>query len=110
MHRIYKWLFCAAVLFVALVPAKDALASIPYRTFSFDQWGNGFRVQPAYVPDSVIGYDLLEPNPSEAAPANLTFGSPEDLFIDRQDNLYIADTANDRIVKLDASFSSTNTP
>ena len=36
---------------------------------------------------------------------NVTLSEPEDLFIDKKDNLYIADTGNNRVVKLNPDYS-----
>lgn len=35
----------------------------------------------------------------------IKFSSPQDLFVDEHDNVYVADTNNNRIIKLDANFN-----
>jgi len=36
---------------------------------------------------------------------NVTLSEPEDLFIDKKDNIYIADTGNNRVIKLNPDYS-----
>ncbi|MDF2484383.1 MAG: integral rane protein, partial [Herbinix sp.] len=54
-------------------------------TYTFDQKGFWTRTQDAYLPDKTI--------------TNLGLASPDDLYIDKENMLYIADSANRRIVK-----------
>ena len=39
---------------------------------------------------------------------NQYFNNPQDLFIDKQDNVYIVDTGNNRIVKLNSKYETVN--
>ncbi|WP_409343244.1 hypothetical protein [Paenibacillus sp. MBLB4367] len=64
---------------------KSAHAEVPYGTFIYDLNGREIPVQPAYVPETFFHGGLK---------------NPEDLFIDAKDELYIADTGNNRIVQL----------
>lgn len=54
-------------------------------TYTVDENGNFIRTQDAYLPDKTI--------------TNLKLSGPQDLFIDTENILYIADTGNRRIVK-----------
>lgn len=54
-------------------------------TYTFDQKGHWTRTQDAYLPDKTI--------------TNLGLAAPEDLFVDKNNMLYIADSQNRRIVK-----------
>ena len=36
---------------------------------------------------------------------NVSLNAPEDLFIDKQDNIYIADTGNNRVIKLNPDYT-----
>ncbi|MFB0843275.1 hypothetical protein [Paenibacillus oleatilyticus] len=63
-----------------------ASAEVPYGTFIYDLEGQEIPVQPAYVPDTFMHGGLK---------------NPEDLYIDANDHLFVADTGNNRIVHLD---------
>lgn len=54
-------------------------------TYTFDQKGYWTRTQDAYLPDKTI--------------TNLGLAAPDDLFVDKNNMLYIADSQNRRIVK-----------
>ncbi|WP_035155006.1 SMP-30/gluconolactonase/LRE family protein [Cohnella thermotolerans] len=98
----------AAALTAALKPAA-ADAYSPYATYYKDAYQQYMQIQSAYRPAGVIGFNLGAGGESadsgqaaageEPLPAGLS--QPQDLFVDRQDRIYIADTGNNRIVKLD---------
>lgn len=72
----------------ALLPAKRAYASqATSYTYTLDENGYYIRTQDAYLPDKTI--------------TTLHLSNPQDLFIDTENMLYIADTGNKRIVKYD---------
>lgn len=56
-------------------------------TYAADEDKNWERTQDAYLPDKTV--------------TELGLSSPEDLFIDEDDMLYIADTGNKRVIKYD---------
>lgn len=76
------------VLCLGLVPSVSR-AEVPYQTFIYDTAGKGYESQPAYLPDSFMLSDMK---------------TPEDLFIDARDHLYIADTGNNRILHFDEQY------
>ncbi|MDI4649016.1 YIP1 family protein [Cohnella hashimotonis] len=73
------------LLILALVPWGTAEASLPYSTISSDANGQRILTPDAYVPREVWN----------------GFNDPEDLFVTAADELYVADTGNNRIVQLD---------
>jgi len=89
----------------AVLPLPRAAASqLPYETYYKDGFGQLVRTQAAYIPAGIIGYNtaIAEPDRAEAGgAAELKLNQPKDLFIDRKDHVYIADTGNNRIVELD---------
>ncbi len=104
MRRHIASLFLAilvsAILSVTVLPSPMK-ADIPYETMSRDSFGNYFYTQSAYLPVRVIGRGLYEPDPNN--PANRVFSplkGPKDVFVDSKDEIYIADTGNNRIVHL----------
>ncbi|QTH43863.1 YIP1 family protein [Cohnella sp. LGH] len=76
----------AAVLGVVLLQGADrpVYAELPYTTYSSDA-NNWIRTPNAFVPKGVWG----------------GLNHPEDLFMTSRDELYVADTGNNRIVQLD---------
>lgn len=73
-------------LVVSGMPVMTAYASqATSYTYTFDQKGYWTRTQDAYLPDKTI--------------TNLGLVAPDDLFVDQDNMLYIADSGNARIVK-----------
>ena len=71
---------------LALFPEKQVCASqATSYTYTLDENGYFVRTQDAYLPDKTI--------------TTLKLSAPQDLFIDKNNMLYIADTGNKRIVK-----------
>lgn len=80
----------------------SAFAEVPYWTNSKEKQGRLIWTQPAYTPEGIFGKDLTIPNkdkPGETNPSPLQ--NPKDLFIDKRDHIYVADTGNNRIVEFD---------
>lgn len=102
-HRLRKMLLSCVILML-LLPAANSLAAVPYDSGAYDSTGRKYLLQPAYLPESVIGFNLLDPD-SEDGEAYLKLNAPEDLFVDGNGDLYIADTNNNRIIHLDSSFA-----
>lgn len=74
-----------------LVQQPLSANGIPYQTFTYSNTQEKIiPTQDAYIPVSVDshlgGFDL---------------NAPEDIFIDKQDNIYVADTGNKRVIKYD---------
>lgn len=90
-------------------PSLQAFASqLPYETYYKDGFGQLVKTQAAYIPAGIIGYNAEIPAEEGAAspeksegPAKAQLNQPKDLFVDGKDNIYIADTGNNRIVQLD---------
>ncbi|MBU1143650.1 MAG: YIP1 family protein [Firmicutes bacterium] len=85
-----KLLILLFFLVLALTPSLQTSANgLPYSTFTYSSsQGRIVPTQDAYLPLS-ISYNL----------GGLTLNNPSDITIDDDDNVYIADTGNARIVK-----------
>ena len=78
------------ILIITGLPAHSASASqATSYTYTFDKKGNYTRTQDAYLPDRTI--------------TDLGLKSPEDLYIDQDNNLYVADSGNSRVLKYSIS-------
>lgn len=83
-------LLCLSVL---ALPGSVAYAELPYQTrYADPETARGIATQPLYVPVRAIGTSGSE----------ITFSGPSDLFAAADGMIYVADTGNDRIVKLTA--------
>jgi tetratricopeptide (TPR) repeat protein len=96
----YSIIVVLCLLPIILSPSLTVKADTPFDTFSVDGFGRTIFTQPAYEPEGVIARDIYmvdENGEKIYSPLN----KPQDLFIDQQDDIYIADTGNNRIVHLD---------
>ncbi|GAA4877865.1 hypothetical protein GCM10023310_67400 [Paenibacillus vulneris] len=101
--RCYRWrlLLSLIILCTALLPAT-AEAAVKYSTFTKDNNQNLIWLQPAYYPIGVIGQNLFVTDPNNpGAKIKSTMQTPKDIFIDAKDEIYIADTGNNRVVHMD---------
>lgn len=100
-RRIWKSLFASlSLIIMCLSIAVPVGAEPPYNSFSVDGFGRTIFTQPAYEPDGVLADDIyvVDENGEEVfSPLK----QPQDLFIDDNDDIYIADTGNNRLVHLD---------
>ncbi len=84
MKKIQKIIILSALLMMISTIAASASSATSY-TYAIDAKDQMVRTQDAYLPDRTI--------------TELLLNKPEDIFIDGEDFLYIADTGNKRIVK-----------
>lgn len=98
-----KWLLIWMCLIGPLIIPYTAHAEVPYQTFSKDNYDRIIWTQSAYQPVSVMANQLFiaDPNNPEEM-IHTTLSGAQDLFITKDDDVYIADTGNHRIVHLDA--------
>jgi len=87
-NLIQKILCLSAVALMALqIPMQVSASQATSYTYASDEDMNWERTQDAYLPDKTI--------------TELGLSAPEDLFIDENNMLYIADTGNRRVIKYD---------
>ncbi|WP_420832462.1 SMP-30/gluconolactonase/LRE family protein [Paenibacillus periandrae] len=80
----------------------EIFAYTPYNTNYKDGYDQLVWTQSAYNPVAALGREIYIPDPKK--PDQLIFSplkQAQDLFIDDKDQIYIADTGNNRIVHLD---------
>ncbi|MBX3062205.1 MAG: DUF1282 family protein [Anaerolineae bacterium] len=90
--RKFLLLLLLVIVSGLLASATPASARSPYTTYAIGPGGFLIPTQDAYTPLAEI---------------DLALSSPEDMFITPDGTLYVADTGNGRIVKLDGDFQVT---
>ena len=98
MQRTIKRLLCAAaVLFCLPAFALPVSADEPYDVYNYNDQDEAVPSQAGYLAQrSVSGLDL----------GTTAFSSPSDLFKDKDDNFYLVDSGNNRILKIDSAFET----
>ncbi|SEM57739.1 YIP1 family protein [Paenibacillus sp. OV219] len=100
MFRFKRIIILLAAI-ALLLSCSTAYADVPYNTFTIDG-GKGIMMQNAYTPVGAIdGYSIFGENEA-ASKGKVELRDPQDIFVDNEDNVYIADTGNGRIVELDS--------
>lgn len=90
----------SVVIFVFVIQLSfAAYAGIPYKTFSINKKGEIIYTQTGYVPIGIIdGFNIYEKDESTQKVYQTPLLQPEDIYIDKNDNIYVADTGNSRVV------------
>ncbi|WP_409340809.1 YIP1 family protein [Paenibacillus sp. MBLB4367] len=102
-RRLLMLLVLIFAVSAAAMP-MTAFAEVPYWTNSKEKQGRLIWTQPAYTPVGMFGKDLTVPDKDKPGAVKASpLQNPKDLFIDKSDNIYVADTGNNRIVQFDAS-------
>lgn len=89
--------FLSAILSVSASAPLAASAEEPYEVYNYDRWGEAVPSQAGYTAErSVSGFDL----------GVGAFNEPSDIFYAFDDNFYIADSGNNRIIAADSNFQN----
>lgn len=101
IKKTYRFLFASLSLIILLFASSNTVnAEVPYSTFSVNGFERTIFTQPAYKPYGVFAQDIyITDENGELVYSPLS--QPQDLFIDENDHIFIADTGNNRIVHLD---------
>ena len=98
MKKTARFLILSLCMIMIAGMVMPVFAARPYQTYIYDKDGYGMDSPDAFVPDRIItskeigmGKDQLN---------NIPLDSPQDLTVDADMNLYVADTKNNRIVVL----------
>lgn len=90
-YRILSFVMAAACALSSLT----AMAEEPYEGYTYNTYGERVPAPNAYLPQTVItGAEL----------GIGRFSKPADVFVDTNDDVYVMDTGNNRVVILDKNF------
>ncbi|REE56450.1 NHL repeat-containing protein [Paenibacillus taihuensis] len=95
--RTRAWLVLALTMTMCLARGSSAAAEeAPYQGYTYTEWGKPVPAPNGYLPDRII---------TGAATGAGDFKKPQSLFVNQAaQELYVADTGNNRIVVLDAKL------
>lgn len=94
MKKILSGIIAAVILLVCLAELSVSAAA-PYDSYNYDRWGDAIPSQAGYTPErAVSGFDL----------GIGAMDSPSDIFYAFNENFYIADTGNHRIIAVNGEF------
>lgn len=83
----FSALFLAVLVLVTCIAPARAFADTPYKTYTEDGYGRIQETQSAYLPyKTIIGFD------------NQAFVGANDVYVDKNGTIYVADTGNHRIL------------
>lgn len=91
-----KKIFCIPlVALIVLVSAISIFGKTPYRAYYYNYWEDAIEIPNPYLP--IAEYEKEDFG-------ELGLKSPQDIFYDNENFIYIADTGNNRIVKLNKNY------
>ncbi|MFC4779033.1 YIP1 family protein [Paenibacillus sp. GCM10023252] len=110
MHRRHLLRLASLVLLTSIAAALAyphvAWGDVPYQTYYRDNYDQQYQIQTAYKPAAALGRELFLEDPKKPGVLKHSpLNQPQDLFIDNNNHIYIADTGNNRIVQLDEQGS-----
>ncbi len=94
MNKLLKALLLSLTIVMVLMPTVSAIT--PYSTYTYSFDGLPLESPDAYVPDMVIDSDYIG--------LNTPFDDPRDINVDKDNNVYIVDAANNRIIVTDRYY------
>lgn len=99
MQKRFKKLFTGFIASTLAISNMmlTVFADEPYEVYNYDRWGEAIPSQAGYLAErSISGEDFDIEH----------FSSPNDIFKDDNDNFYLVDSGNNRIVVFDSQFNN----
>jgi DNA-binding beta-propeller fold protein YncE len=95
LKKITALVLAVLICFTAVIPAATA-GIVPYDSYTYDFWANIVFTPAPYVPGRTVSGLSLGVG---------SFRNPQDLTMDSQGRIYVADTDNDRIVVMNPEMT-----
>ncbi len=95
-----KWFRAALILLTLLMVLPTAISAAPYKTYTYSIDGLPLESPDAYVPDKYIDFNYM----GLADIGGEDSIDYRDLVVDEQQNIYLMDAGNRRVVVLDKYF------
>jgi sugar lactone lactonase YvrE len=89
-----------SILLLVFVASTARADMLPYRSYAYSTTGWPFYMQSPYVPMDIIGQNLYVKDASGSVSAVKGLNGPSGLHIAPDGFIYVADTGNDRVVKM----------
>jgi len=106
MVKLIKRIVLAASILMLTFFASAAQAdSLPYRSYGYTTDGWPFYIQSPYMPVGIVGQKLYAEDETGEVSSVDGLSNPSDLFVGSDGMIYIADTGNNRVVKMTADGS-----
>lgn len=99
LKRIVLGGLLTAALTGSVLHADAIASSLPYQSYNYNYWEDIVYTPAPYAPDYVVDGQSLVYNGEAIG----SFATPQDLCVDADGTIYLADTGNNRIVVLDGS-------
>jgi hypothetical protein len=88
----------AVVVFLCVgLSGAAAPLDAPYQSYTYDFWGKAVPAPQAYLPSRVLDGETLGIG---------ALKDPQDIYVDRDDNVYVVDTANSRIICIEKEWQN----
>jgi len=99
-----RYSFCLKFLLVfnliIIIVGRQAAADLPYNSFAYDVSGKPFPLQAPYIPVEIIGNYLYSFDKDGEIISLPGISGPQSIYVDKDDNIYVCDTQNNRIIKI----------
>lgn len=93
----HTWVMLILTLVLTGALSVPALAAVvPYQGYNYDYWNMSNPAPDAYIPVRSIGGRDVEVG---------AFKSPADMYVDKNENIYLLDTGNNRVVVFDKTLN-----
>lgn len=98
MMVLKRWVALFAIVIFILTSGQMVLASaIPYRSYTYNQWGDPVESPAGYEPLGLVDGDMLGVG---------RLNQPEDFYVTKDKQVYILDTGNNRVIITNSYFKS----
>ncbi|HHX55033.1 MAG TPA: hypothetical protein GX705_01640, partial [Clostridiales bacterium] len=100
--KLMVFLGCVFIIFSSIKPLTVQASTLPYSSFTYDADDWPLWMPAPYKPVEIIGQSLYVENDDKEYDVAKGLSTPEDISVDVDGFIYVADKDNNRIVKFDS--------